>query len=80
MIKKFPLTLLSSILKLPVDLSVREWKAMVIIACSFALVSSVGTFLLSPHQNIRKTFEIVPEKIKKSSIQILQILVLSKYN
>ena len=33
-----------------------------------------------PHQKIRKAFEIVPEKMKKSSIEILQILVLSKYN
>ena len=33
-----------------------------------------------PHQKIRKTVEIVPEKMKKSSIEILQILVLSKYN
>ena len=32
-----------------------------------------------PHQNIRKAVEIVPEKMKKSSIEILQILVLSKY-
>ena len=42
----------------------------------------IGTFLLSPHphQKIRKTVEIVPEKMKKSSIEILQILVLSKYN
>ena len=34
----------------------------------------------APHQKIRKTVEIVPEKIKKSSIEIVQILVLSKYN
>ena len=44
----------------------------------------IGTFCYSPppppHQKIRKTFEIVPEKMKKSSIEILQILVLSKYN
>ena len=33
-----------------------------------------------PHQKIRKTVEIVPEKMKKSSIEILQIPVLSKYN
>ena len=33
-----------------------------------------------PHQIIRKTVEIVPEKMKKSSIEILQIFVLSKYN
>ena len=33
-----------------------------------------------PHQKIRKTVEIVPEKMKKSSIEIVQILVLSKYN
>ena len=33
-----------------------------------------------PHQKIRKTVEIVPEKMMKSSIEILQILVLSKYN
>ena len=33
-----------------------------------------------PHQKICKTVEIVPEKMKKSSIEILQILVLSKYN
>ena len=31
-----------------------------------------------PHQKIRKTVEIVPEKMKKSSIEILQILVLFK--
>ena len=46
-------------------------------------VKSTGTFLLldpPSHQNIRKTVEIVPEKMKKSSIEILQILVLSKYN
>ena len=46
--------------------------------------TTYGTFLLSPppppHQKIRKTVEIVPEKMKKSSIEILQILVLSKYN
>ena len=30
--------------------------------------------------NLLKTVEIVPEKMKKSSIEILQILVLSKYN
>ena len=44
--------------------------------------TKMGTFLLSPppHQKIRKTVEIVPEKMKKSSIEILQILVLSKYN
>ena len=35
--------------------------------------------VISPHQKIRKTVEIVPEKMKKSSIEILQILVLSKY-
>ena len=44
----------------------------------------VGTFLLfpppPPHQKICKTVEIVPEKMEKSSIEILQILVLSKYN
>ena len=39
-----------------------------------------GTFLLFPHQKIRKTVEIVPQKMMKSSIEILQILVLSKYN
>ena len=33
-----------------------------------------------PQQKIRKTVEIVPEKMKKSSIEIFQILVLSKYN
>ena len=52
--------------------------------------NSIGTFLLftpppPPHQKIRKTVvrkirKIVPEKMKKSSIEILQILVLSKYN
>ena len=33
-----------------------------------------------PHQKIRKTVAIVPEKMNKSSIEILQIRVLSKYN
>ena len=36
--------------------------------------------VIPPHQKIRKTVEIVPEKMKKSSIEILQIRVLSKYN
>ena len=47
------------------------------ISCRDYITNGYFSVIPPPYQKIRKTVEIVPEKMTKSSIEILQILVLS---